>query len=379
MKDKILLGLSGGVDSAIAGYLLKKQGYDVTCCFMRNWDSIANNDILGNPTLNGDQCSQEKDYNDAVKTAEQLGLPLLRVDFIKEYWDDVFSYFLKEYQEGRTPNADVFCNRHIKFQAFRDYAHAHGFDKIAMGHYAKRVDLDDGYACLYKADDRNKDQSYFLAEVTEEQLKDSLFPLSKIDKHEVRRIAEELGLDIAHKKDSTGVCFIGERRFKEFLANYLPAHEGEIVDIVNNKVIGEHTGVLYYTVGQHRGLNIGGIQGYENKPFFVVGKDVAKNILYVAQEDNQFMYSYECHLTNVNLLMKEAPKGRFKCNAKFRYRGKDMPVEFEYISPDEAYLYYPGYKYVAKGQIAVLYLGDRCLGGGIIKDIYDKEKNRISK
>jgi len=378
MKDKVLLGLSGGVDSAVAGYLLKEQGYDVTCCFMRNWDSIANNDILGNPTLNGDQCSQEKDYEDAVKTAEQLGLPLLRVDFIKEYWDDVFSYFLSEYKEGRTPNADVFCNRHIKFQAFRNYAHAHGFNKIAMGHYAKRVDLPDGYACLYKADDRNKDQSYFLAEVTEEQLKDAIFPLAKITKPEVRKIAEKLGLVIAEKKDSTGVCFIGERRFKEFLSNYLPAQPGKIVDIVHNRVIGEHTGVLYYTVGQHRGLNIGGIHGYENKPFFVVGKDVKKNVLYVGQEDNKYMYSYKCRLTRVNLLMKDAPKGLYKCNAKFRYRGKDMPVELEYVSPDEAYLHYPGYKYVAKGQIAVLYLEDRCLGGGIIKDIYDREGERIT-
>ena len=378
MKDKILLGFSGGVDSAVAGYLLKKQGYDVTCCFMRNWDSIANNDILGNPTLKGSQCSQEKDYDDALKTAEQLGLPLLRVDFIKEYWDEVFSYFLSEYREGRTPNADVFCNRHIKFQAFREYAHAHGFNKIAMGHYAKRIDLDDGFACLYKATDLNKDQSYFLAEVTEEQLKDAIFPLAEIKKPEVRKIAENLGLTIAHKKDSTGVCFIGERRFKEFLANYLPAHPGKIVDIVHKEVVGEHTGVLYYTVGQHRGLDIGGIKGYKNEPFFVVGKNVEQNILYVAQEENPYMYSYKCRLTNVNLLMEKAPEGLMACNAKFRYRGKDMPVKFEYISKDCAYLYYPGYKYIAKGQIAVLYLGNRCLGGGIIKDIYDSEDKRIT-
>jgi len=377
MKDKVLLGLSGGVDSAVAGYLLKKQGYDVTCCFMRNWDSIANNDILGNPTLQGSQCSQEIDYEDAVKTAKQLGLPIIRVDFIQEYWDEVFSYFLVEYKEGRTPNADVFCNRHIKFQAFRDYAHKHGFDKIAMGHYAKRVDLEDGFACLYKAADKNKDQSYFLAEVTEEQLKDALFPLADIDKPEVRRIADKLGLSIAKKKDSTGVCFIGERRFKEFLDNYLPAQEGDIIDIVHNKKVGTHSGVLYYTVGQHRGLSVGGIKGYENKPFFVVGKDVKKNVLYVAQEDNEYMLSYKCRLSDVNLIVEKPTLGKIKCNAKFRYRGKDMPVEFEYISKDEAYLTYPGYKYVAKGQIAVLYSGDRCLGGGIIKETFDESGKRI--
>lgn len=377
MGIKVLLGLSGGVDSAVAGYLLKEAGYEVTGCFMRNWDSIANNDIMGNPTLEGSKCSQEVDYDDAKKTADELGIPLLREDFIKEYWDNVFSYFLEEYKEGRTPNPDVFCNKYIKFDAFKKFAIEHGFDMIAMGHYAKRIDKD-GFSYLYKAFDKNKDQSYFLSEISEEQLSSCLFPLADITKPEVRKIAEKLNLTIAHKKDSTGVCFIGERRFKEFLENYLPAHKGDIVDMVSKKVVGTHDGVLYYTVGQHRGLNIGGLIGFKSEPFFVVGKDVKKNILYVAQEDNPYMYSFSCRLKRVNLIMDKIPEGPINCNCKFRYRGKDMPVKFTYVSQDEAYLEYPGYKYVAKGQIAVLYDGERCLGGGVILDTYDKDRIKIS-
>jgi tRNA-specific 2-thiouridylase len=377
MATKVLLGLSGGVDSAVSAYFLKQQGYEVTGCFMRNWDSIANNDIKGNPTLSGSKCSQELDFDDAQKTAQELGIPLLREDFIKEYWDDVFTYFLSEYKEGRTPNPDVFCNKYIKFEAFRKFAFSHGFEKIAMGHYAKRVDKD-GFAMLYKAFDKNKDQSYFLSEITEEQLKDSLFPLADITKPEVRKIAEKLNLTIAHKKDSTGVCFIGERRFKEFLENYLPAHQGKIVDIVSGKEVGVHDGVLYYTVGQHRGLNIGGIPGFKDEPWFVVGKDVKKNFLYVGQEENKYMYSFRCQLRKVNLIMKDIPSGPLNVNAKFRYRGKDMPVRFTFVSPEEAYLEYPGYKYIAKGQIAVLYDGERCLGGGIINKTYDRDGNEIA-
>lgn len=377
MATKVLLGLSGGVDSAVAAYLLKQQGYDVTCCFMRNWDSITNNDIKGNPTLNGSKCSQELDYDDACKVAEELNLPILRVDFIEEYWNNVFAMFIREYERGRTPNPDVFCNKYIKFEAFRKYAKQHGFEKIAMGHYAKKVVDQDGFAYLYKADDRKKDQSYFLSEINEEQLQDALFPLEDIEKTEVRRIAIEQNLAVAKKKDSTGVCFIGERNFKQFLSNYLPAQPGDIVDIVSKKVIGKHDGVLYYTVGQHRGLDIGGIVGFKTEPFFVVGKDVKKNILYVGQEENEYMYSYCCKLTNVNLIMRETPKVKISCNAKFRYRGNDMPVEFEYISANEAYLHYNKYKYIAKGQIAVLYDGDRCLGGGIIDEIYKENGDRI--
>lgn len=375
-KGKVLIGLSGGVDSAVAAYLLQRDGYEVTGCFMRNWDSIANNDILGNPTLDGSKCPQEMDYDDAVKTASELGIPLLRIDFVREYWDNVFAYFLDEYQKGRTPNPDIFCNKYIKFDAFRKFAAARGFPLIAMGHYAQRIDIT-GRSCLFKARDHNKDQSYFLAEVEEEKLSNALFPLGLITKPEVRKLAQELHLSVASKKDSTGVCFIGERNFKSFLANYLPATPGPIVDLPTGLEVGRHSGVLYYTVGQHRGLDIGGIRGFKDEPFFVVGKDVRRNILYVAQEENEFMYSYKARLSHVNLIGWEPPGGLLNCNCKFRYRGRDLPVAFDYRQVDESYITYDRYAYVAKGQMAVLYDQERCLGGGIIEEIYDKYGQRI--
>lgn len=379
MGKKVLLGLSGGVDSAVSAYLLKKQGYDVTCCFMRNWDSITNNDILGNPTLNGSKCSQELDYDDAVETAFELDLPILRKDFIEEYWKDVFSQFIDTYKKGYTPDPDVFCNKYIKFGYFYDFAKSMGFDYIAMGHYAMRIDEDDE-SHLYKAYDRNKDQSYFLSQISSEQLSKCLFPLAHFEKSTVRELATKLNLSaVMHKKDSTGVCFIGERNFKEFLNNYLPSKEGDIIDMVSKEVLKKHDGVLYYTVGQHRGLNIGGIKGKSMDPYFVVGKDVEKNILYVAQEkDNSYRKSYRCLIDNLNWIGRDMPIDEVDLNCKFRYRGKDMPVKFKAFGDfSTAYLTYPGYDYVAKGQIAVLYIGDRCVGSGIIEETYDINFNKI--
>lgn len=378
MKDKVLLGLSGGVDSAVAAYLLKKQGYDVTCCFRRNWDSITNNDIKGNPTLSGSKCSQEFDYDDAVETAFELDLPIIRKDFIEEYWNEVFSRFIKTYEKGQTPDPDVFCNKFIKFGHFLSYAKSLGFDTIAMGHYARRID-ENNESHLYKAYDKNKDQSYFLGQISSEQLSHALFPLANFTKPQVRQIAEELGLSVAKKKDSTGVCFIGERNFKQFLSNYLPAKPGDIVDRQTHEVLKKHDGVLYYTVGQHRGLDIGGIKGHSRDPYFVVGKDVRKNILYVAQENgNSFRKSYRCSLEGLNWIGSDLPITDYPCYCKFRYRGKDRPVTFS-LQPDhtKAWLTYPGYDYVAKGQIAVLYQGERLLGSGIISDTYDENRNLI--
>lgn len=372
---KVLLGLSGGVDSAVSAYLLKKQGYDVTCCFMRNWDSITNNDILGNPTLSGSKCSQEFDYDDAVETAFDLDLPIIRKDFIDEYWKEVFQQFLETYEKGYTPDPDVFCNKYIKFGHFYDFAKSMGFDTIAMGHYAMRID-EDFESHLYKAFDKNKDQSYFLGQISGEQLSHCLFPLANFTKPQVRKMAEDNHLSaVMHKKDSTGVCFIGERNFKQFLNNYLPGKPGDIVDITNSQVLKKHDGVLYYTVGQHRGLNIGGIKGRSMDPYFVVGKDVSKNILYVAQEEgNSYRKSYRCLLSHFNWIGDDIPLETFDCNCKFRYRGKDMPVKLS-VQPDleSAYLDYDGYDYVAKGQIAVLYLGERCLGSGIIEETFDEK------
>ena len=381
MNDKrVLLGLSGGVDSAVSAYLLKKQGYDVTCCFMRNWDSITNNDLLGNPTLSGSKCSQELDYDDAVTTAFELDLPIIRKDFIDEYWKEVFQQFLDTYKKGYTPNPDVFCNKYIKFGHFYDYAKELGFDTIAMGHYALRID-ENNESHLYKAFDLNKDQSYFLGQISSEQLSHCLFPLAGLTKVQVRKIAEDLNLSaVAKKKDSTGICFIGERHFKEFLNNYLPAKPGPIIDIETGQEIAKHDGVLYYTIGQHSGLNIGGIKGRRMDPFFVVGKDVNKNILYVSQEkDTNFRFSSRCLLSSFNWIGNDIPTEPIECNCKFRYRGKDMPVSLS-IRPDgvSAWLTYDNYEYVAKGQIACLYLGNRLIASGIIEKTYDKDYNEIN-
>lgn len=354
------------MDSAVAAYLLKQQGHDVTCAFMRNWDSGANNDVLGNPTTNDDICPQEKDYNDAKSVAEKLGLPLLRIDFIEEYWNEVFMQFIEEYKKGRTPNPDILCNKYIKFDHFLEFARKNGFEYLATGHYCKRLDKD-GKVYLAKADDRNKDQSYFLAQVSAEAISKTYFPLGEIDKPEVRRIAQELGLSVADKKDSTGICFIGERNFRQFLQNYLPAREGKIIDLKSGKVLGEHIGVLYYTIGQRKGLNLSG------GPWFVADKDVEKNILYVVNLSySELLNSDSCLVSGFNHMTELRPEN---CCAKFRYRQSDNEVRVEYVDESTVRLYYPqGVKSVTPGQQAVLYLGDICLGGGVIEETYYNNK-----
>ena len=368
---RVLIGLSGGVDSAVAAYLLKQQGYDVTACFMRNWDALANNDYLGNPTINNNQCPQEKDYDDAVLVAEKLGIKLLRIDYIKEYWDNVFTYLIKEYECGRTPNPDIFCNKYIKFGPFLEFAEKEGFDYIAMGHYAKRIDKD-GKAYLLKSFDKNKDQTYFLSQISQHQLAMCLFPLGDIDKPKVREIAHSLDLSsVMDKKDSTGVCFIGERNFKEFLKNYIPAQKGKIVDIETNRVIGEHDGAMYYTIGQRKGLGIGGISGEVAKGWFIVKKDIKKNILYAASGDeNSYLLSDKCTVTNLNWITDKPKEGQH-INAKFRYRQQDNGVTIHFVSDDKIELIFDEpYKAVTPGQAAVLYDGDICLGGGLIEHTY---------
>lgn len=375
---KVMLGLSGGVDSAVAAYYLKKQGHEVIACFMRNWDALASGDYLGNPTINNEQCPQEKDYDDAVGVAKKLGIPLLRIDFIKEYWDEVFAYLLDEYKHGRTPNPDIFCNRYIKFDAFLQFALKQGCDMIAMGHYAKRIDKD-GVAYLLKSFDKEKDQTYFLSQITQKQLSYTLFPLSDVNKAEVRRVAKELGLDIATKKDSTGICFIGERRFKEFLQNFIPAQKGKIIDIETNKYIKDHDGVMFYTIGQRKGLGIGGISGEKSDSYFVVKKDVKNNILYVARgEENQYLLSDSCIVKRMNYISVK-PKNGAHLNCKFRYRQKDQGVTIEYIDDDSVKLIFDEpYKAVTPGQAAVLYDGEICLGGGLIDSTYiNGERNDI--
>ena len=372
---KVLLGLSGGVDSAVAAYLLKKQGHEVSGCFMRNWDALANGDYLGNPTINNNQCPQEKDYDDAVLVAKMLDIPLLRIDFVKEYWDDVFSYLIREYGAGRTPNPDIFCNKYIKFDAFLKFAKEKGFDSIAMGHYAKRIDKD-GKAYLCKSFDKNKDQTYFLSQINQEQVSYCLFPLGDIDKPEVRRIAHELNLQsVMDKKDSTGICFIGERNFREFLKNYIPAQKGDIIDIETGRVIGKHDGAMYYTIGQRKGLGIGGIHGEVAKGWFIVKKDVKKNILYAASgEESEYLLSDRCTVKLLNFIT-DVPKEGQHINAKFRYRQQDNGVTIHFKGKDEIELIFDEpYKAVTPGQAAVLYDGDICLGGGLIDHTYFKGK-----
>ena len=367
---KVMIGLSGGVDSAVAAYLLKKQGYEVIAGFMRNWDAMANGDYLGNPTVNDDQCPQEKDYQDAQKVAEKLGIPLLRVDFIKEYWDHVFSFFISEYESGRTPNPDILCNKYIKFDSFLNFAKKNGCDMIAMGHYAKRVEKN-GHFYLMKCKDTNKDQTYFLSQINEEQIKSCLFPLGDIDKTEVRNIAHELGLEsVMDKKDSTGVCFIGERNFREFLKNYIPAQKGNIIDIDTGKKVGEHRGVYYYTIGQHKGLGIGGISGETATGWFIVKKDAKKNILYVTRGDTQkYLMSNKCIVRKLNFINKneEFPQ---KVGVKFRYRQPDYPALINKVG-DEIICEYDYYKAVTPGQEAVFYNSEGLMiGSGTIDEVY---------
>ena len=356
--SKVIIGMSGGVDSSVAAILLQKQGYEVEGLFMRNWDSSINNDILGNPNLNNNICPQEQDYNDAIEVCKKINIPLHSIDFVKEYWDYVFEYFLDELKKGRTPNPDIMCNKYIKFDYFAKEAKRLGADYIATGHYAK---MEDGY--LKKAKDSNKDQTYFLSQLNHEQLQNVLFPLGDIDKSEVRKIAEEYDLITAHKKDSTGICFIGERHFKEFLSNYLPSQKGDVIDIDTNKKVGEHNGLMYYTIGQRKGLDIGG-----NKDrLFVVGKNLEKNVLYVSfKEDNDYLISTSSIVESINFNCDLRPTS---CTAKFRYRAEEYPVNLEYLEDGNILVSYEGVKAVTPGQACVFYLDDKCIGGGIIKEV----------
>ena len=267
---KVVVGMSGGVDSAVSAYLLKKQGYEVVGLFMKNWDSNINNDPEG---ITEGVCPQELDYRDAKNVCDELCIPLYRVDFIKEYWDDVFGYFLDELKKGRTPNPDIMCNKYIKFAKFKEEAKKLGADKIATGHYA-RIEGNR----LLRGIDNNKDQTYFLSQVSQEQLKDVLFPIGHLTKPEVRKIAEEANLPVAKKKDSTGICFIGERHYQQFVSNYLKGKKGDIIDVETGKKVGEHNGLMNYTIGQRRNVGLSG----DEKRHYVCGKDSEKNVLYVA-------------------------------------------------------------------------------------------------
>ncbi len=368
---KVVIGLSGGVDSAVAAYLLKKEGHEVIAAFMRNWDAYTNNDILGNPTLEDDICPQEKDYNDAKLVADKLGIPLLRVDFIQEYWDHVFTYFLEEYKNGRTPNPDILCNKYIKFDAFLKFAKEQGADYIATGHYARVIHKDDGTSVMLRGIDENKDQTYFLCLLTQHMLNNALFPIGHLTKTEVRQIAKDLELPVAEKKDSTGICFIGERNFQKFLSNYLPAQPGNIIDIRNGDIVGRHEGVMYYTLGQRKGLGIGGIKNHATGSWFVVDKSIDKKELYVVQGDeSNYLYSSKTIVKDVNFINNDYFEEYRELSVKYRYRQKDIKAKvrftdrttIEVVNIDKA-------KATTPGQECVFYDGEICLGGGTIFEV----------
>ena len=360
---KVVVGMSGGVDSSVSALLLQQQGYEVIGLFMRNWDSLADGEMDA-PTTDSGICPQEEDYNDAKKVCDKLGIPLYRKDFVKEYWDYVFTYFLDELKKGRTPNPDIMCNKYIKFDMFAKEAVKLGADYIATGHYAR---IKDGK--LLRGIDDNKDQTYFLSQVSKEQLKNVLFPIGDMLKPDVRKMASEYGLITAKKKDSTGICFIGERNFSNFLKNYLPNQPGDIVNIDTKEVIGKHIGLMNYTIGQRRGLDIG---GYKDR-MFVVGKDLNKNILYVCiGEDNDYLITDSCIVDTVNWLDDKKIE---KCSAKFRYRQQDNDVQLNWLDDGNILVTYSqGVKSVTPGQACVFYLGEECLGGGIIKEVRKNNK-----
>lgn len=354
---KVVVGMSGGVDSSVTAYLLKEQGYDVVGIFMKNWDEKDEAGV----------CTAEKDYEDVRRVSSQLGIPYYTVNFTKEYWDRVFSYFLDEYKKGRTPNPDVMCNKEIKFKAFLDYALKLGADYIATGHYA-RVDYTNNEYKLLRGVDSNKDQTYFLCTLGQYQLSKSMFPIGHLKKSEVRDIAMEEGLITAEKKDSTGICFIGERNFDRFLDTYLPAQPGNIMTL-DGKIVGKHTGLMHYTFGQRKGLGIGGIGTGE--PWFVVDKDLKKNILYVVQGDKHpMLYSNGLMASDLHWVSHRPKNKIFNCTAKFRYRQPDNEVNVNLTDDNKCKVTFKRpQKAITPGQAVVFYDGEECLGGGTIDSI----------
>lgn len=351
--ERIVVGMSGGVDSALCAALLKEQGYDVIGMFMKNWEEQDENGV----------CTSAQDAEDVRKIADLLGISYYPVNFVKEYAQNVFSYFLDEYKKGRTPNPDVLCNKEIKFKAFLNRALQTGANKIATGHYAN-VEYIDGYYRLLKAKDENKDQTYFLCMLNQDQLKRAMFPLGNYLKSEVREMARERNIHVADKKDSTGVCFIGERKFKEFLQQFLPAKQGEIVTD-SGQVVGKHDGLMYYTLGQRRGLGIGGYG--DGRSFFVVDKDLVHNQLIVVQgEDSELLYSKGLFGEKPHFIA-QVPENGIECTAKFRYRQKEQKCELTwdengcYVRFDEKQ------RAITPGQFAVFYKGEECIGCAVIK------------
>ena len=356
MSKTVVVGMSGGVDSSVAAYVLKKQGYNVVGLFMMNWEESDPNGA----------CSADEDFADVRRVCGALDIPYYSVNFAKQYLDRVFEHFLAEYRAGRTPNPDVLCNREIKFGPFREYAMSLGADYIATGHYCG-IEHADGRMRLKKAADGNKDQTYFLNQVREYQLNNVLFPLADMPKPEVRAIAEREGLATAKKKDSTGICFIGERNFRKFLQEYLPAKSGKIVTL-DGETVGEHCGLMYYTLGQRKGLDLGGKRGEEGR-WFVVEKELKNNILYVSHGDETPLYSKACRVSGLNWIGYMPQRTQF-CTAKFRYRQPEQNVKVTLDGDGALVEFETPQRAVTEGQYAVFYDPAYCLGGGVIEEVY---------
>ncbi len=354
---KVVVGLSGGVDSAVAAYLLKQQGFDVLGVFMKNWDDDDGTD----------QCTARQDFLDVLGVCDVLNIEVEAVNFAREYKERVFSYFLREYQAGRTPNPDILCNAEIKFKAFLEDAIKRGADFIATGHYAGRGEDAQGRATLLRGLDANKDQSYFLYRLNQTQLMPARFPLSDLPKPEVRKLAEKIGLPNAKKKDSTGICFIGERNFREFLERYLPKTPGDM-RTPKGKRVGQHQGLTYYTIGQREGLGIGGQKDSNGQPWFVAGKDMASNTLIVVQgHDHPLLQSTELMAQDLSWVSGAMPALGRACTAKTRYRQQDAVCSLELKSDGRLKVKFDTPQWaVTPGQSVVFYDGRVCLGGGII-------------
>lgn len=351
---RVVLGMSGGVDSSVAAHLLKEKGYEVIGIFMKNWEETDENGF----------CTAEKDYEDVVKVAEKLDIKYYSVNFAKEYDEKVFQYFLSEYRKGRTPNPDVLCNKEIKFKIFLDYAMSLGADYIATGHYARITHDENGISKLYKGIDENKDQTYFLCQLNQNQLRNVLFPLGDYKKEEIREIANQLNLATANKKDSTGICFIGERNFDEFLDKYIDSKTGNVVDEKGN-ILGKHKGLIHYTIGQRRGIGIGNTTGSSGEAFYVVGKNMDKNELIVTQGDTSALYYKGLVANNVNFINNIEEK-EFRCKAKFRYRQQDVACLVKKYDDKIEVIFDEPQKAITEGQFVVLYDGEECLGGAEI-------------
>ncbi|WP_108650403.1 tRNA 2-thiouridine(34) synthase MnmA [Dongshaea marina] len=358
-SQKVIIGMSGGVDSSVSASLLLEQGYQVEGLFMKNWEEDDTDEY----------CSASEDLADAQAVCDKLGIELHTINFAAEYWDNVFEHFLSEYKAGRTPNPDILCNKEIKFKAFLEFAAEElGADYIATGHYVRRHDTQDGHVQMLRGLDHNKDQSYFLYTLSEDQLRQSLFPVGELEKPEVRAIAETKELITAKKKDSTGICFIGERKFRDFLARYLPAQPGDIVT-VDGEVIGKHQGLMYHTLGQRKGLGIGGLKNSGEQPWYVVDKDLENNQLIVAQgDDHPRLFAKGLIARQLHWVDRQPVTQSLRCTVKTRYRQQDLPCTITPVDPDTIEVMFDEpLAAVTPGQSAVFYLGDICLGGGVIE------------